>query len=156
MRRALEIWGGKPVSLDGSQVYEGLQRGTIDGAFGSLDTVIDSKYYEVAPYVVDIKVASGYSALGINLKLYNGLSPELKKAIDASIVQAEAGHVVRSRATTQAAIKKLQDTPKTFYSVLPDAEVTRLKSVLDPYWAELKTKWGDEWTRFEKVRDTVR
>ena len=47
----LESLGGAPVSISASENYEGLQKGTIDGASTGPSSVLSRRLYEVAPYV---------------------------------------------------------------------------------------------------------
>lgn len=47
----LKALGGAPVSISASENYEGLQKGTIDGASTGPSSVLSRKLHEVAPYV---------------------------------------------------------------------------------------------------------
>ena len=47
----LEALGGAPVSISASENYEGMQKGTIDGASTGPSSVISRRLYEVGPYV---------------------------------------------------------------------------------------------------------
>lgn len=50
--RAVEVWGGVPVSMPFPEIYEGLRLGTIDGAVDYLFTVGPWRLHEVAPHFV--------------------------------------------------------------------------------------------------------
>lgn len=73
----LKALGGAPVYISASENYEGLQKGTIDGASTGPSSVISRKLYEVAPYVTTgtyLKETKYF--LMINAKVWDSLSAE--------------------------------------------------------------------------------
>lgn len=69
-----------PVSLLPAELYESLQRGTIDCAPYSLSTAVGLKLHEVAKYVTYLSIGSpGGWPQFYNLKTWESWSPETKK-----------------------------------------------------------------------------
>ncbi len=78
-------WGGTPSMIPGMDVYPALQRGTIQGAIGSVMLQIDLKRYEVAPYAIFLPIAGAQAYYGINKEFFDKLNPKQQKALlDAS------------------------------------------------------------------------
>ena len=83
--------GAIPVNLQFHEVYEGLQRGTIDAALTSYGAAFAYKNYEVAKYLSDISLgADALYATYINLDLYNGWPQNLKDLFNEIVREAEA------------------------------------------------------------------
>lgn len=71
-----------PVSLLPAELYESLQRGTIDCTPYSLSTAVSLKLHEVAKYVTFLSIgAPGGWPQFYNLKVWEGFSPDTKKLL---------------------------------------------------------------------------
>ncbi len=90
------VWGGKgprqlfsemgsiPIAIPSVEVYDALDKGTMDGRACATAMMITYKYYEVCKYVTDVglgTVGSPVYAMSINLKKWKSMSPELQKII---------------------------------------------------------------------------
>jgi TRAP-type C4-dicarboxylate transport system substrate-binding protein len=80
---ALELLGGVPVSMGGPEVYEGLQRGVLDGDLHPWEAAVNYRWYEVVKYVTitDMGPDSVFIAT-MNSNTYNKLTDDVKKVID--------------------------------------------------------------------------
>ena len=72
-----------PVSVSGGEMYEALQRGTIDARVLSYEASQRFKLYEVVKYIsqVNLGALAGVNTLTINKKKWQSLSAEDRKAI---------------------------------------------------------------------------
>ncbi|HEX2964942.1 MAG TPA: TRAP transporter substrate-binding protein [Syntrophorhabdaceae bacterium] len=78
-------WGASPTPVPGMDVYPALQRGTLQGAIGSIANQVDGKRYEVAPYAVYLPLAGAQAYYAINKDFFDKLNPKQQKAlVDAS------------------------------------------------------------------------
>jgi len=79
------IWLGgvkaAPVSMSSTEVYQALQRGTIDGALSGATSFYERKWYEVCKYMTKAPIAHTAHTLLINLDAWNKLSPDLQKVL---------------------------------------------------------------------------
>lgn len=75
--------GFSPVMLPTPEIYLGLQRGVVDGAMLTWESCAGRKMYEVAKYAVDPKITTVPFYYIMNLKKWNSLPPDVKKAIDS-------------------------------------------------------------------------
>jgi TRAP-type C4-dicarboxylate transport system substrate-binding protein len=80
--RMLQAIGAIPVNLLPGELYESLQKGTIDCTPYSLGTAVSLKLHEVAKYVTFLNIGSpGGWPIFVNQKAWDGLSGDNKKLI---------------------------------------------------------------------------
>lgn len=80
--RMLQAIGAVPVNLLPGDLYESLQKGTVDCTPYSLGTAVSLKLQEVAKYVTFMNIGSpGGWPIFVNEKAWDGLSAENKKLI---------------------------------------------------------------------------
>lgn len=83
--------GGAPSTMQVSDVYPALQRGTVQAAIGGIQGVIGLKEYEVAKYLLD---SNGVFGVGVTLYVMNGaalkeLPPDLQQVVQTAGEGAE-------------------------------------------------------------------
>jgi tripartite ATP-independent transporter DctP family solute receptor len=76
--------GGNATPLAFEEIYLALQTGTIDGLENPLPDAMASKFYEVAQQVVLTGHLIASNFVTVAGKFWEGLSPELKKAVEAA------------------------------------------------------------------------
>lgn len=75
--RLVDYIGGTPVNTVAGEVYEGLQRGTIDCTVFPLANAVDFQLKEVSPYVTKVNMGPGYfAAFTLNKGVWDGISKE--------------------------------------------------------------------------------
>ena len=86
----LQSLGASPVVLSVGEVYQALQRGTVDGAIGGLQGMVGLKHYEVADNLMASNGLIGTYIHGyvMNLKRFNALSAEERAAVMKAATQA--------------------------------------------------------------------
>jgi tripartite ATP-independent transporter DctP family solute receptor len=74
--------GAASVTIDAGEVYQALQRGTIDGAISGPSSFDQRKWFEVVKYatVSNMSLFSAYFGV-VSLNSWNKLSPELQKIL---------------------------------------------------------------------------
>lgn len=91
-RAVLEVWkriGASPTPLPWSEVYVGLAQGVVDGLVHTAVDVYDMKFYEHLKYGarIDLNPATTLRTY-TNGSRYEGLDPELRKAVDEAAAEA--------------------------------------------------------------------
>lgn len=77
--------GATPVQMPITQVYNAMQTGLIDGVFTGASTLSDFKLDEVASsYTVGAPLGRNSFFAVMNLRVYEGLSPELRAVVDGA------------------------------------------------------------------------
>ena len=108
--RVLERIGGVPQNIPGGEIYQSLEKGTIDAAewVGPYD---DEKlgFYKVAPFYAYPGWWEGGPQLDfyINDKAFNGLSTEYKAIVETAASHAHVEMQARYDARNPAALKRL-------------------------------------------------
>jgi tripartite ATP-independent transporter DctP family solute receptor len=82
--------GANPTPMAYAEVYTGLQTGAIDGQDNPLPNVQNMKFYEVMSQIVLTSHLVGFDLLTVNLKTWNGMSPEKQKAFQSAADKAIA------------------------------------------------------------------
>jgi TRAP-type C4-dicarboxylate transport system substrate-binding protein len=80
MALAVKALGATPVFLSSGEVYQAIQRGTIDGAVSGLTSMNERKWGEVAKYLWELyycPTTCGHTAA--NLNSWNKLPPDIQK-----------------------------------------------------------------------------
>jgi TRAP-type C4-dicarboxylate transport system substrate-binding protein len=80
---AIEALGGAPLTLPGTDMYEAITRGTMDGAVASWTTFAPFKLGEVTRYHMDAKLGTSTGMLFMAKKRYEGLPAASRTVIDA-------------------------------------------------------------------------
>lgn len=86
----LQSLNASPVVLSVGEVYQALQRGTVDGAIGGLQGMVGLKHYEVAKNVMASNGVLGTYIHGyvMNLKRFNALPKEQQEIIMKAAAEA--------------------------------------------------------------------
>jgi len=89
--KMFQALGAIPVNIQFHEVYEGLQRGTVDAAFTSTAAGYAYKLQEVAKYIIDINLGADpcYTSF-VNLDVYNSWPQNLKDLFNQIVKEAEA------------------------------------------------------------------
>jgi TRAP-type transport system periplasmic protein len=76
--------GANPIAMAYAEVYTGLQTGAIDGQDNPLPNVENMKFYEVMSQIVMTSHLVGFDLLTVSSKVWNAMSPDVKKRFQAA------------------------------------------------------------------------
>lgn len=128
VNQVLQILGANPTAIAAPEIYEALQRGTIDGYSGfAFEVVTALKLHEVAKHTVGIGTGNYvFAVTPITKATWDGMPADLKKVIN-EVSDLYIGKFLEVLKETEdevcAAIKKVGGTVTAF----PNAEVERIK-----------------------------
>lgn len=129
--QALEAVGANPAAIPVGEIYEAMQRGTIDAYGGMiLDVIPSTGLHEVGPHIHDARL--GHYAIttwGMAMETYEALSPELRALVDE--VSAEFPQWVvetTSQAEDDACEVILEEGGSV--SIFPEAETERWREAI--------------------------
>ena len=130
---AIRALGGSPIALSGSEVYEALERGTIDAYTGAnMRYAAAMKFYEAAKYFTD----PGFGTyVTINLLMNHAVWSKMSDNCKAAFEQAtEEFHDAQIRAINQANVKNAHAFVDNgaVPIVLSEAELTRIRETAAP------------------------
>lgn len=145
--RFLAALGATPVAMPVPQVGDALSKGVIDGAVVPYEVVPSVRIQEFVKFHSETDPAEPafYTStfmFVMNKARYDGLSPELKKVIDANSGQALSGQIGKVFLAADGEGKKL--TTKNTTNVIPAAELANWKKagqpLVDGWVAEMNAK----------------
>ena len=85
---AAQHMGAQPITLSSPEAYEAMNRGTADGTILSWNVYFSFKIGEVTHYHIDQSMGTAAAMVFMKRSVYDGLSPEAKKAIDENSGEA--------------------------------------------------------------------
>ena len=157
LKEPLKLLGAEPIFIPTSELFNAIQRGTVDGGTLAISSIYSEKYYEVAPYIQIANLYTGSLPVIMNLKFFNGLPADIRKLVEDTFVEADKKYYERIRRDTTDVIDKLKSMkPKVEVYEVPEEEVARWRAALKPFYGEMAKTWREEWPRFEKIREQLR
>ena len=148
--RALGVWGdyyaaigASPVNIPGTEVYQALQLGTIDGAHYGWSALSDSNNIrEVAKYAICPSLCYCQMATVVNQKSLDSLPADLRDVVDETIRLANIGVIGQDHvAGTEKSVRDAVQGGYTELVELPDDVVAELREIaITQVWEELAAK----------------
>ncbi len=135
--RAIEAWGGVPLTLPLGELPVALERGTVDGVHVSWIVGYSYRLYEMAPYITYTGFSPLWEFLGINLKVWNSLKEDEKN------IMIEAGKDAAkycdniSKELWEGFVNAVEETGNTI-NYLTESEKNKHIESLDPLIEEIK------------------
>ena len=144
--KILQKLGAVPVNIPFHEVYEGLQRGTVDAALTSYGAAFAYKNFEVAKYLSDISFgADAVYATYINLDLYNSWPQNLKDLFNEIVKEAEAMSDQALNGFDQWALDGMQKAGVELVHFQDQGKLDALKDYAIDLTVETITKQGKEY-----------
>ena len=88
----LQFWkqmGANPTPMSFSEVYIGLQQGTIDAQENAYEIIVSAKLYKQQKYLISTNAVPDYTTLIVSDEFYQGLTKEQQKIIDQAAETAQ-------------------------------------------------------------------
>lgn len=139
-----ELLGHVPVSMPGSDVYQALQTGILDGHSLPLFVLWDFRWGEVFSYLTTVQTNSGDWACVINLDTWNSLPADIQKIIlETSEANVDRWDTVMQQDYNQYLSAANKDFGIEVIDIAPE-ELTRWSKVCQQAWdafaADLESK----------------
>ena len=129
----IKAMGASSVTMGSSEVYMGIQRGTIDGQTSGTTAMRDRKMYEVHKYLTLTNHASPEFIVAINEKSYSKLNANQKKALDAAAIEVRDMIRANAKAEDLKALADLKAKGMEVYEV-PENELQAWRDATKPVW----------------------
>jgi len=88
IRWIMEALGMSPIVMPVTDVYLGLQQGTVEGQENPIDTIYALRFYEVAKNITLTQHVYSPTPLGVSTLTWSRLSPEDREAVSRAAVEA--------------------------------------------------------------------
>lgn len=129
----IKALGASSVTMGASEVYMGIQRGTIDGQSSGTPAMRDRKMYEVHEYLTITNHASPEFIVAINEKSYNKLSDSQKKALNEAALEVRNDIRANAKKEDLQALEDLKAKGMKVY-VVPESELQAWRDATAPVW----------------------
>lgn len=155
----LSTLGAVPVNTGFGEVYQAMDRGTVDGAAIYMFAVRSYKLYEVGSHVVEVNMGQvpGYGA-GINLDLWNSM-PENIRQIITEVSEEFIDHygeaLIKDIDDSRAELAAGIDGKALTITTLDPAEREKWKAAAEPLLDEWKKRVTDKGLDPEKIIEQV-
>lgn len=105
----MEALGMQAVPLVNSEIFTALQMGTVDGQENPQNNYINNKYFEVNRYFSMTRHVFSVEPVGMNLDLWNSLTPEQQDILMKSFNEAAEYQIALAKKTEEDQLKKVLD-----------------------------------------------
>lgn len=129
----IKAFGGSSVTMGASEVYMGIQRGTIDGQSSGTTAMRDRKMYEVHKYLTVTNHASPEFVVAINEKTYKKLNSDQQKALNDAANEIRDNLRANAKKEDLQALEDLKAKGMEVY-VVPESELDTWRAASKPVW----------------------
>lgn len=148
--RALGVWGdyyeaigASPVNIPGTEVYQALQLGTIDGAHYGWSSLSDSNNIrEVAKYAITPSLSHCQMATIVNQASLDKLPEDLRNIVDETIRLCNIGVIGQAHVVdTEKSVRDAVQGGYTELAEMPEEVVEELREIaITQVWEKLAAK----------------
>lgn len=136
--QTFRLIGANPVPVPWGETYLAVQSGVVDGMEGVPEVIRNFKMYEVGKYVAKTSHILATLQLLVSDNVYQGLAPDIQKAIDESAI--EAWHA--QRAAAQAGNEKAEADLENLGVKFTTVDIKPFQNAVRPFWDEWAAKTG--------------
>jgi TRAP-type transport system periplasmic protein len=120
--------GAETRVLGWTEVYESIDRGIVEAVNSPVALVESMRFYEVAPHIVRHNEYPQGVAFMVNAAAYQGLSPELREAVDKAYADAAAFSLEAMEQATAESIARMKDEEVSYDEIDTGPFVDRMKT----------------------------
>ncbi len=141
----LKAIGANPMAINWSEMYTGLQQGTVDGMEAPSRVCVGNAIQDVCPYFFDCGWVMDPGVVTVNKGFYEGLSEEDRKLFDETFAEALQWEIETVQAENEEALKDLSE--KYNVTVTKQTEEDRAKFVeaMQPVYDAFEESVGKEY-----------
>ena len=136
--------GSIPQIMAFSEVYQALQTGVVDGCENTASNYLTQKFYEVQKDITVSYHAHLQYAVIVNSKFWNGLPPDIRKAIEKAMDEATDYTNSIAVKENEDALAEIKKSGKTTLHYLNDDQRKAWQKAMQPTYAWAKNRVGQE------------
>jgi len=136
--------GSIPQIMAFSEVYQALQTGVVDGCENTPSNYLTQKFYEVQKDITVSYHAHLQYAVIVNSKFWNGLPPDIRKALDKAMDEATDYTNSIAVKENEDALAEIKKSGKTTLHYLTDDQRKAWQQAMQPTYAWAKGRVGQE------------
>lgn len=136
-------WGALPVAMPFTELYTGLQQGTVDGQDNGIVLSANSRFHEVQKYLSLTRHAYGTGALACNTEVWESLSEEDRAALTEVAEKVSETATQEVRASVDDKLTELKDAGMEVTELTPE-QIREFAESKDEIWEANREVFGDE------------
>ena len=137
--------GANPMAMNWSEMYTGLQQGTVDGMEAPYQVMIDNTVYDVCKYYYDCDWVMDPGVVTVNAGFYNSLPDDLRQIFDEVFEECRAWEIQEFQAANASAKERLEKEFGCAINPMTDADrekfITAMRPVFDAYEAAVGSEY---------------
>lgn len=143
--RMFELLDCNATPMSFSELYTGLQQGTVDGQENSNSTIYDSKFFEVQKYLSVTEHCYSFGGFVINNDFFNSLSAE-DQALISEISSKWYGdeHLRIEKEKEENYLSKLENEEGMIVNTVSPENHQKFVEAVEPMYEEYKAAWGEK------------
>lgn len=138
-----QAYGANPTPMSFSEVYIGLQQGTIDAQENPIEVAVSSKFYEQQKYLIMTNHLPHACVALISGSIYNDLPDDLKKAVDEAGEAAASYTRNLSDTQNEAQLKLMQENGTEVIELSADVQKA-MKDACASVYDSIREQIGDD------------
>ncbi|MBO8162146.1 MAG: DctP family TRAP transporter solute-binding subunit [Brevibacillus sp.] len=132
MVKSYEVFGANPTPLDFSEVYTGLQLGTIDGQENPNFFIESTNLYEVQKYLINARHSIYVTSTVANKEYYDSLPDDVRKAVEETINELKPYAFEIEQKANNEALERMKATGKIEVIELDESARAKFKELSVP------------------------
>lgn len=142
----IQFWkqmGANPTPMSFSEVYIGLQQGTIDAQENAYEIIVSAKLYEQQKYVIYTNAVPDFTTLIVSDEFYQGLSKEQQEVIDQAAKNAQEKARESADERREQRQIQLEEAGMEFIEI-DDETWAKMQEACAPVYEAIRKQAGDE------------
>lgn len=142
----IQFWkqmGANPTPMSFSEVYIGLQQGTIDAQENAYEIIVSAKLYEQQKYVIYTNAVPDFTTLIVSDEFYQGLSKEQQEVIDQAAKNAQEKARESADERREQRQIQLEEAGMEFVEI-DDETWAKMQEACAPVYEAIRKQAGDE------------
>lgn len=142
---ALQAFGANPMAMNWSEMYTGLQQGTVDGMEAPFQVMIDNTVNDVCKYYYDCNWVVDPGVVTVNADFYNSLPDDLRQIFDEVFEECRAWEIEEFQKANESAKERLVSEFGCTVTPMKDEDLPKFKAAMESVLASYEQKVGKEY-----------
>lgn len=142
----IQFWkqmGANPTPMSFSEVYIGLQQGTIDAQENAYEIIVSAKLYEQQKYVIYTNAVPDFTTLIVSDEFFQGLSKEQQEIIELAAKNAQEKARESADERKEQRQIQLEEAGMEFVEI-DDETWAKMQEACAPVYEAIRKQAGDE------------
>ncbi|CDZ75683.1 PBP2_TRAP_DctP10 [Peptoniphilus sp. ING2-D1G] len=141
----LKAFGSNPMAMNWSEMYTGLQQGTVDGMEAPYQVMIENTVYEVCKNFYDCNWVMDPGVVTVNADFYNSLPDDLQQVFDEVFQECREWEIEQYQTANKEAKERLVNEFGCTINPMSDEDLAKFEKAMESVIADYEKKVGKEY-----------